>query len=134
MELHEPFIIGARLLPALRIGDAVLSLDSMAIANVRSSAEFHLDIGDQTYRIDDLRSGATGFRSVVEPFSSMLSFMSACAESMRYRRSTGHGGENADLFEPAVAEWCADNASEIESAQCELEDENGHVRHELIEL
>lgn len=140
MEIHAPFIIGPRLLPALRIGDAFLSLDGMTETTVTAgrfrmrshSPGFILDIGQNSYRIDDMQSGAGGFESVVEPFEMLLSFMSACAESIAYRERTGHGGDNADLFEPAVAQWCADNASEIESAQCDLTDENGHVVHSLI--
>jgi hypothetical protein len=141
MKLHAPFIIGARLLPALRIGDAFLSLEGMTEVNVstgklrmrRMCPAFILDIGSQEYRIDDMQSGAGGFRSVVEPFEMLLSFMSACAESIQYRQRTGHGGDNADLFAPAVAQWCADNSSEIESAQCAIQDESGEARHELIE-
>lgn len=139
MQLHEPFIIGPRLLPALRIGDAILSLEGMTEATVtgalrvrRMSPAFILDIGSEEHRIDDLQSGAGGFRSLVEPFETLLSFMSACAESIQYRARTGHGGDNADMFPPPIAQWCADHASDIEAAQCELQDENGNARHALI--
>lgn len=141
MQLHEPFIIGPRLLPALKIGDAFLSLDGMTESRVafgsrqmrRHHPVFILDIGADSYEIDDVSSGAGGFRSVVDPFEALLSFMSACAESIHYRERTGMGGDNADLFEPAVAQWCADNASEIEGAQCDITDESGAARHDLIE-
>lgn len=140
MKLHAPFIIGPRLLPALRIGDAFLSLEGMTEATVsgvlrmrRTCPAFILDIGSAEHRIDDMQSGCGGYRSVVEPFESLLSFMSACAESIRYRERTGHGGDNADLFPAPVAQWCAEHASDIEAAQCELQDENGATRHSLIE-
>jgi hypothetical protein len=134
MELHEPFIIGPRLLPALRIGDAFLSLDSVTRARTgrRLAPVFILDIGSDSYRIDDMSSGAGGFRSAVEPFNSLLSLMAACAEALHYRERTGHCSDNADLFEPTVAQWCADHSSDIEAAQCDLQDENGNVRHSLI--
>jgi hypothetical protein len=131
MDLRPPFIIGARLLPALRIGDAVLNLESTALANCRTRATFVLDIGDQTCRIDDLYSGMNGYRSVVEPFAVMLSFMGACAEAFRARANPG---ENADLFTPFVAQWCADHANDIDSAQCALTDGDGRILHHLIEV
>lgn len=50
MILHEPFKISARLLPALRIGDAWLSWDG---------GVFFLDRPDQPeYVIDDFHPGA----------------------------------------------------------------------------
>lgn len=133
MKLHSPFIIGPRLLPALQIGNAFLSLESVRPNGHRVSPVFILDIGSESHRIDDMSSGHGGFRSVVEPFETLLSFMSACAESIRYRERTGHGGENADLFAPVIAQWIAEHSSDIEGLQCELTDENGDVRHELIE-
>jgi hypothetical protein len=140
LKLQAPFIISARLLPALRIGNAVLSLDGMTQVSIshgqlvarRHAPGFILDIGSRSYRIDDIQSGAGGFRSLVEPFESLLSFMSACAESVRYRKRTGQPGENEHLFVPAVAQWCAENLSDIECAMCEVQDERGSPRHDLI--
>jgi hypothetical protein len=133
MELHEPFIIGPRLLPALRIGDALLSLESVALANCRSRAVFVLDIGEQSCHLSDVASGMQGFRSVVEPFETMLSYMGACAEAISYTKRTGQASDNGSMFSPFVAQWCADNESAISMLAHELQDENGDTRHELIE-
>jgi hypothetical protein len=132
MQLHAPFIITPRLLPGLYIGTAFLSLESCAVANTRTRATFKLDIGGQEYTIDDLQSGCGGFRSAVEPFETLLSFMEAAAESVRYTRGTGRESDNATLFEPALMQWCDDNASEIERVRMDLQDANGNVLHNLI--
>jgi hypothetical protein len=133
MILKPPFIIGPRLAPALQIAGAFLTLETWQRAGDRVRAVFVLDIGDQEYTIDDLQSGCGGFRSRVEPFESLLAFMEACAESIKYAERTGLEGENVDLFAAPIAQWCADNIAEIECARMDISDENGTPNHSLIE-
>ena len=130
MKLHSPFIISARLLPALRIGDATLSLDSGAV--------FWLDLPDGAeHRISDYRPSRM-CRDVVRVFDDILAFLSAAAEAYRYRvfvlRETEPSEDsNESLFPPNVVEWAYQNSSEIGCAQLDIQDESGAARAELIE-
>jgi hypothetical protein len=75
------------------------------------------------YHSDDLRSGCGGC-TMQEAAESLLSFLSACGESVGYGLRTGRTGENEDLFPPAVGEWCYGNSDEIAFACMELRGEN----------
>ena len=70
------------------------------------------------FHADDLRScvGGCSFREAAQ---SLLSFLSACAESRGLRYSSGHG-ENADLFPESVGEWAYMNSDEIAMAREEI--------------
>lgn len=138
MQIQSPFIIGPRLLPALKVGGAILSLelDGSQSLDGRDIAEFTLDMPDGTMYVDrELKSGCQGFRSPVDAFESFLSFMSACVESLEYANYSADGevGENADLFPRHIGKWALNNKYAIEEMICELTDEDGTVRHELIE-
>lgn len=132
MQLHAPFVISPRLLPALYIGDAFLSLESVPARGNVHAPVFLLDIGNECHTIDDLQSGAGGFRSAVEAFETLLSFMEACAESRAFTLRTGIKGENCDIFPEPVAQWCADNASALECARADICDADGAALHNLI--
>ena len=71
---------------------------------------------------DDLRSGCGGC-SLKEAAETLLSFLSACAESVASARRSGREGENADLFPVAVGEWADQNSDEI--AMLEIESREG---------
>jgi hypothetical protein len=133
--IHPPFIIGPRLTPAMQVAGATLSLMGIERAGKHQRARFALDLDGVEYLDDNLRSGVSGFRSSVEVFESYLSFLGACAESVRYADRTGRDpGENSTLFPAPVARWAADNADEIAMARFDLCDDDGMtVRHSLIE-
>ena len=133
--IFPPFIIGPRLTPALQVVGATLSLLGIERSGKRQRARFILDLDGAEYTDESLQSGVQGFRSTVEAFESYLSFLGACAESVRYADRTGRDpGENADLFPSPVARWAADNADEIAMARFDLCDDDGMtVRHSLIE-
>lgn len=129
MRLHEPFKISARLLPALQIGDAWLSLESIQVGAAREGrdyAEFVLDFSDgRDYEDRTLRSGVQGFSSVVSAFEGFLTYLSHAAETR----------ENPeDLSFPLyVIEWARDNRSAIANAHLDITDECGRARADLIE-
>ena len=118
MLIHPPFAISARLLPALKIGDAWLSWDD---------GEFVLDTPDFEYVIDDFHPGCGG--GIPDYFAAILSFMGAAAESRKYRERNGRPGENEDLFPPNIVDWIVDNLDEIVMLHCEIEESE----KELIE-
>jgi hypothetical protein len=125
MILHDPFIITARLLSGIKIGDAVLSLDTdMSISE---------DAKDFSYSDSNLQSGVCGFASLVEVFETMISFMEAAGEAVRFNMSSAHESDNSDLFPPNVMDWCYENADELYMLSCDLQDEDGNVLHGLIE-
>lgn len=112
--MKAPFCISARLMPALKIGGAWLSLSAYPLA-------FHLDLpnGD-TFDIAEYHPG-TAAVTLRTMFTDMLNFMSAAGESRQYRLRTGRNGENEELFEPKMVDWIADNMDEISSLAAELE-------------
>ena len=110
MTLSSPFLISARLLPAVSIGKG-----SEQITVSLSPRGFILDGSFGEHRITDLT--LRGNPSIESAFETLLSFMSAAAESFRYR---GMDGENADLFPAPVTEAIAQVSSELESVWFEL--------------
>jgi hypothetical protein len=131
MKLSSPFFISARLAPAVRIADAVLSFDR---------GQFVLDLPDGSeHRITDFHfpagrvHGATDESELQDAFGAILSFLSACAESRAYARRRGRDeseGENSDLFPANVGEWAESVSDELGMLACELEETRGLIAPE----
>lgn len=106
MELHSPFAISARLLPALRLSDgAWISLEGTT---------FYLDLPDGSeHTIADVRP-PRGLRfNWQRHFATLLSFLGACAESRQYRARNGSGGENVVLFSEPIGAWAERMSDEL---------------------
>lgn len=72
----------------------------------------------------DLQSGCQG-GSLQEGFESLLSFLTAAADSYRYRGMDWEEiteDDNASLFPRAVVEWAYQNSSELELLSLEIEE------------
>lgn len=139
MKLQSPFIIGPRLLPAVKVGEAYVYLE-----RTRDVGEY----GKQVFRwtIDlppasgkrKLRTftGADlcGHGGLQEMFGSLLAFLGACGESVKYAawHHKNASGENADLFPPAVGQWAAENEDEISCVLWDIEDGTGAPRPGLL--
>ena len=131
--LSDPFIISARLLPALKVGNGTLSLASAAWNDERRlEFGFYLDTPDFEYFDDNLQSGCGGCE-MVEAFENFLGFLEAAVESYCYeQRHLGAKGENTDLFPSYVVEWAAAQTF-LEEARCSICDEEGLTLNHLIE-
>lgn len=117
MTLTGPFIISARLMPAVKIGDATISIEYLSITSEnRTRYRYHIDMPDaKSFTGSDLKSGVGG-GSLQEGMCSLLSFLDACAESYP-------DGDNADLFPKRIAEWAQQNSDEIGMLRCEIEEQ-----------
>lgn len=137
MKLHPPFIITSRLLPGLRIGDAVLHLDGVKAGRevYRTAAKMILDLPwGVSHKDDTLQSGHGGFGGAVTIFESYLGFLSYAAERETSKQQKLYPDDgDGDLFPPDVTQWAADNKDEIDACLSELQDESGGVLHNLIE-
>ena len=111
MILRAPFMISSRLLPAVSIGQG-----PEQITVSLSPSGFILDGPFGEHKVTGLRLSPL-CKSVESAFETLLSFMTAAAESFRYR---GMDGENADLFPAPVTEAIAQVSSELESVWFEL--------------
>jgi hypothetical protein len=134
MKMHDPFyrtILG----PAIRIGDAVLTLHNVErdYDTGRDRATFLLVTPEFKYQDRELQSGVGGGWSKVEIFETFLSFMEACAESREYVGADGNPGENANLFPQHVGEWLVDNTSAISEARSVICNEEGNPLKFLIQ-
>lgn len=118
--VDEPMIIGPRLLPALRVGDSMLSIEPVIRnANNRLVVRWFLDTGGKSYSAADLRTGVGDKWSSEQARRTMidlLGFLEACAASE-------DGGENADLFQREVRQWAKDHQNDIAILRCEMEGE-----------
>lgn len=122
MKLLPPFFISARLAPAVKVADAVLSF---------ADGGFVFDFADgREHVVSDFRfpqgrvRGDTDENVLQDGFAAVLSFLSACAESRDYaERTKGDpmAGENSDLFPEWVGQWAQGNSSEIAMAQFECD-------------
>jgi len=131
MILHSPFCISARLLPAVRVGTAFVSIEfsKRPGREGRARYQYHIDAPDFTYTGDDLQSGCQG-GSLQEGMESLLSFLGAAAESYSYRQRTGRAGENEDSFPANVVEWAYQNSDELSSLGYELQETKNLITNE----
>ena len=118
MTLKSPFIISSRLLPALQVAGATLSLERGPV--------FYLDLPDGSeHEIRDFSPGA-GNRDIASWFAAMLGFLSAAAESRRYREWQRKYGVDPDsnevLFNSTIVDWAAANSDEISMLEYEIEE------------
>ena len=111
MKLSAPFLISARLLPAVSIGKG-----QEQVTVSLSPSGFILDGPFGEHKVTDLT--LRGNPSMESAFETLLSFMSAAAESFRYK---GMDGENADLFPAPVTEAIAQVSSELECVHFEIQ-------------
>ena len=133
MILHDPFFIGPRLLPALKVGDGTLSLASASWNDERRlEFGFYLDTPYFEYFDDSMQSGCGGC-DMVGAFEGFLGFLEAAVDSYNYeQRYVGAKGENTDLFPSYVVEWAAAQMYLVE-ARCSICDEEGLTLNHLIE-
>ena len=133
MLLNDPFFIGPRLLPALKVGDGTLSLASASWNDERRlEFGFYLDTPDFEYFDDRMQSGCGGCE-MVEAFENFLGFLEAAVESYQFeQRYPDVKGENTDLFPRHVVEWAAAQTF-LEEARCSICDEEGLTLKHLIE-
>lgn len=126
MILHAPFMISSRLMPAVEVGGAVISLgNGPRNAEGRTVYGCWIDLPDgQSFEITDLCSGCGG-GGVQEGMGNLLGFLSAAAESYQYAERHGKDGmtgENSDLFERPIVEWAAQHSDEIGCLCFEIEE------------
>lgn len=121
MNIKAPFIIGPDLRPALRIGDAYVSMEYAERRQSNGRTRYRYRIYGEPFRKEhvgeNLQSGCQG-GTLVEGFGSLLAFLDACAE----------GGENAILFPKSIGQWADDHQSELGMLREEIE-----TNHALIE-
>ena len=110
--LYPPVFISSRLAAAVTVAVATVSVEPTGRADRHGKPEWrwYLDTPDGAEHSGDELYGWGGSAAMLE---TLLSFMAACGESVNYRERTGRGGDNAELFPPAVAEWCAANEGEL---------------------
>ena len=105
------------------IGNATILLD--AVDTDRDGRTIYgysirIDGVEPTHQARDLRSGCQG-GTEREGLASLLSFLSAAAESRQYRKRTGREGDNEDLFPAEIVDWACQYSDEIAVASLELE-------------
>lgn len=126
MTLNAPFCISARLLPAVQVGKAWISIEiDGETSDGRTRYRWYIDTPNFEQTGNDLCSGCQG-GSLQDGMASLLSFLSAAAESYRYK---GMDGENADLFPQQVTEWAAQHSDELSMLAMELEENPELITH-----
>lgn len=116
MILHEPFKIGARLLPALHIGEGWLSWDG---------STFILDLPDGEHVIDGYQPGPCHGTQMC--FADILSFMGMAGEEMMWaEREGGDPTKSEDAiarhFSAPVLAWCRKHYDDLSAYSCEFEE------------
>lgn len=118
MTLKHPFFISSRLMPAVKVGNDVLSIDFAGDGGDRRVRyRVIIDFANGTEYVDESMRSGVGGGNLRDGMSSYLSFLGAAAESYR----NGYG-ENADLFPKHIVEWAHQHDSEISIVQFEIEE------------
>jgi len=120
VELKSPMMISARLMAAVEIGHATISIEPTEHLDNYGKQEWlwYIDGPDIEAAGGELHTHQ-GHRATM---GSLLSFLGAAAESYEYEMR-GNTSDNRDLFEENVSEWCYQNADELAMLQDQLENE-----------
>lgn len=128
MQLKPHFFISSRLMAAVKISDAVVSIEILDTIthDGRDVYNVWIDLpSGEEFNITDIQSGCQG-GTLQKGMASLLSFLGAAAEAYAHRIRIGdmelYQDSNESLFVPAVVEWAAQNSDEIACLACELEE------------
>lgn len=125
LQLKPPFLIGGRLLPAIRIGDVWISMERLERRENRYVFRWTIDMPDgSSHTGSDMDSPRS---SIQEAFANILGFLSAAAEAYGYELQTGRKSENIDLFPKPVVEWAYQNSDDIDVMACGVEETEGLI-------
>lgn len=140
MKLQSPIIIGSRLLPAIRVVDATVSIGyaEARTNDNRLAFRWHVDIGESIegrnrakhFTGADVNSGVGVMPSgaaLQDGLCALLSFLSACGEAVNAGDSATDPDSNASLFPIGLGRWCAANYDELSLASYELEEAEGLI-------
>lgn len=116
MVLKPPFSISSRLLAALVINDATLSMEFVGVRNNRLVSKAYWDLPGGREVEDE---GPPARRdNLQEAFAAYLSFLGAALESRAHRVRRGEECIDPDgserLFPKEVLDWAEDNSDEID--------------------
>ncbi len=124
-----PLHISARLMAALTIEDVgTLHLHAEhRDAEGRVVYRYVVEDVDGTVLADgtDLSSGVGADTDYVATMGTLISFLTAAAESADYADGTGGHGENADLFPAACVQWAQQHTDELEMSALDLSGDTG---------
>lgn len=119
MKLTAPFMITARLKAGVQVDKSFISIEDAGTSkDGRTVYHYYLDTPEWEHDGSDLKSGVGG-GGLQAGMESLLSFMSAAAETYRYRMH-GQGDNDPDSFPPHVMEWCYQNDCELSMLALEL--------------
>jgi hypothetical protein len=130
MVLQQPFIISARLLPAIKIADCTISLERRdRDSEGRWMFRIYFDFKDGRKFVEDtLRSGCGGIGGgTQEMFETLFSFLTWAGEAAHWRQLSGCESENEDLFCPEITEWCEQNNDDISCLACDIKEKKGLI-------
>lgn len=124
MRIKSPCIITPRLLPGVKVGDAILSIEQTdnITPDDRDIYRYYLDTPEFEYTAADLFSGVGGHAGLQAMLASCLGFLAACAESGQFELRTGRTRENTDLFPSHVGEWAMTQSDELGILAVELKE------------
>jgi hypothetical protein len=128
--LLPPFEISSRLLPAVRVGDACISIEYGAggLNGHRQPFTYYIDLPDGTeYSGTDLEI-PEGRASIQSGMENILCFIVSAAETYDYfLRNKEKKPSEPFLFPEPVCKWARDHRDEIEFLREELEEHEGLV-------
>jgi hypothetical protein len=123
LAFRPPLHIGARLMPALRVGDSSTIHVTPTHRDPDGRVLWRYIIEDRDRHVldeaTDLRSGPGDDLDPNQAMVTLLGFLSAAAEAYRHTLNGGHS-DNADLFPPDVTEWAYQHDDELAALALEI--------------
>lgn len=122
MILTHPLIITPRLMAGVAVPGGSLSVEPSGDHDRMGKPQwfYAIDVDGWSEKGADLY----GWGDHREMVGTLLSFLSAAAESYNYRMRTGRPSENEDLFPARVVEWAHQHSDELSTIQFEIEDDD----------
>ena len=123
MKIHAPLCITSRLLPGCRIGGVEISIEySHKTEDGRQVYCWYIDTEEENFHSEDLKSKVGG-GTLQEGLESLLGFLGAFAEAIKYGEATGQETKNMSLFPAELEDWALANANEIATLQLDLQEQ-----------
>ena len=107
MTLESPVFITSRLLPGVKIGNAIVSIDyAIGTGNGRTRYIWYIDYEDN-YTCDDLQCAPGS--TLQKGLETLLSFLGAFADAIAFEKAHGVGCIGIDFFPSELADWAVEN-------------------------